>query len=129
MPVTNPAVRWRYRLWFWPAVVAVAYLVVVSVTVVLEYTSELSKISRGMYTDTVEPYTFSALLTVPVSVVHEGFSRYPQDVFDAGVYRQLVRDAVWPTVINMLLEAVLIAAIVAVFVLMRRRLRAGPRSA
>jgi hypothetical protein len=61
-----------------------------------------------MYTDTFEPYTFDV---------------------DVGVYRQLVRDAVWPTVINMLLEAVLIAAIVAVFVLMRRRLRAGPRSA
>jgi hypothetical protein len=122
MPVHRPTVRWRDRLWFWPVIVTISYLVVASATVTLEYTSEMSKISRGMFTDTFAPYVFSELLTLPISKLHPAWHGYP-DGFDPAVYRQLVRNAVWPTLINIVLQVVLIAAVVAV----SRRRQTGTR--
>jgi hypothetical protein len=107
-------------MFFWPTVVAAVYAAAAVLTLVLEYASEMSKISRGMFTDTFEPLVFSELLTFPISTLHSVWHRYP-DAFDAGVYRQHVRDAVWPTVINVAVEALLVAAIVAAIVRHRRR--------
>lgn len=91
----------------WPTATAICYLVVVAATFVLEYRSEQSKISRGTYTDTFSPYLFSHLLTLPMSTAHDEWGGYPTR-FDPAEFRQLVRAAVWPTVINIVLEAVLV---------------------
>ena len=120
--VNRPTRRWRSRLFFWPAIVAAVYAAVAVLTLVLEYISEMSKISRGMFTDTLEPVVFSELLTFPMSTVHPVWHRYP-DAFDAAVYRQHVRDAVWPTMVNIAVEAVLLVALVTVVVRLRRGTR------
>lgn len=122
----GPTRRWRERVFFWPTVVAAVYAATAVLALVLEYTSEMSKISRGMFTDTFAPVVFSELLTFPMSTLHPVWHSYPE-AFEPAIYRQHVREAVFPTVVNIAVEAVLLAAIVTFVVRrhQRRRTTAG----
>lgn len=100
----------RRPIWLWPTAVTACYLLVVVLIFFLEYVSEQSKISRGTYTDTFSPYLFSHLLTLPMSAAHNEWGGYPAR-FDPTQFRHLARAAVEPTVINIVVEAVLVLLI------------------
>lgn len=102
--------------------VAVIYLVVCGATIALECRSELDKINRGFYSDTVRPYPFSGILTFPVrNVLGWGVKAYPVD-FTKPRFRHIVLTAwphyAWSSVIESALLALLIYC-----VLIRRRRR------
>jgi hypothetical protein len=59
---------------------------------------ELSKLSRGFYTDTFSPFAYTHLLSFPVSAVHSDWPGYPE-TFDQSQWRAIVQHAVGPVVI------------------------------
>jgi hypothetical protein len=119
-PTNVPSRRHRHGTLFWPGVISVAYLVLTLVVTAAEYLSELSKLSRGFYTDTFSPFAYTHLLSFPVSAVHSDWPGYPE-TFDQSQWRAIVQHAVGPVVTTVVLEAVLIAAVAWLVVLLRRR--------
>lgn len=78
---------------------------------VAEYVSEMAKIGRRTFTDSFSPYLFTNLLTLPTSAVHPNPVDYPT-TFSAPTFRHLVREAMLPTLVNVAVQALAIAAIV-----------------
>ncbi len=91
-----------------PVTAAAPYLVVAVAVTTAEYVSELSKTSRGTYTDTFSPLLLTQLLTLPLSAAHGAWSGYPAQ-FSPAAYRQAVHAALVPTAVNILATAALIA--------------------
>lgn len=104
------------------------YLLAVVGVAVLEHRSEMSKLDRGAYTDTFEPTISTQLVTLPLSLrVDDDLVGYP-DEFDAEVYRDVVRVRLETLVLAGVVQAGLLAVLVAGLLLLRERTRPGPRS-
>lgn len=116
----------RHRMLFWPILAGVTYLGVSLVVLATEYFSEMSKISRGFYTDTFSPFMWTHIVSFPVSAFHSDWHGYPL-FFDGSTFRRSVRAAVSPAVLNIVIEAVLLASVVLLVVAWtQRRKRSGP---
>jgi hypothetical protein len=111
---------WRDHLLFWPVTASVFYIVVNLAVMGLEYRSEMSKLSRGFFSDTFTPYAFTHLLTFPTSALWPDWHGYPE-VFDETPWKDTVRDAVGPALRNVAIQAVLVAAVVLYFATRPRR--------
>jgi hypothetical protein len=116
--------KWRQHLLFWPVVVGLVYLIVTLAVTAAEYFSEMSKVSRGFFSDTFSPFMYTHLLTFPTSAIHRDWHGYPV-FFDQAQFRRILRDAAGPVVLNVVIEAVLVAAVVLLFV--ARTQRRGPQ--
>jgi hypothetical protein len=103
-------------------VICAVYLVANLAILAIEYFSEMSKISRGFFSDTFSPFAYTNLLTFPASVVHSDWPGYP-DAFIPERFRHLVRAEVVPSLINIVVEAVLLAAVALLITLLWRWLR------
>jgi hypothetical protein len=118
----TPARGWRRHLLFWPVTVGAAYWVVTVAVATAEYFSELSKLSRGMYTDTVSPFFIVHVLTFPTSALISDWHGFTGD-FDQGRWERDLRNARGPVLLNVVIETVLIAIVVLVVVFVARRQR------
>jgi hypothetical protein len=119
------ATAWRHHILFWPVTASALYLVCTLAVTAAKYFSEMSKLSRGFYSDTFSPYFYTHILTFPTSSVLPDWHGYP-DVsetqwFDATQWKESVRDAVGPVIRNVLIHAVLIAAVVLFYAARSRR--------
>lgn len=101
--------RWRRHSLFWPGVIVVPYLLVALSVATVEYFSEMSKLSRGFYTDTFSPFFFTHILTFPTSALYSDWPGYPE-VFDRVQWESIVRHAVGPVALNVVIQAALLAA-------------------
>jgi hypothetical protein len=99
----------RQRL-FWPGLIGAGYLVASVAVAAVEYLSELSKISRGFFTDTFSPFLYTDILTFPVSELHADWHGYPA-VFTEPTFRSTVRHAMGPMMLNIIVETVLLVTV------------------
>ena len=97
-------------MWFRPVVAGAIYAVVAVAITAGSYLSEMSKISRGTASDTFSPFMYANVFTAPVSMVHSSWDAYPI-FFNRARYREAVRQAVPPTLINVAVETLLIVLI------------------
>ena len=116
----------RARL-LWPLVLGATYLVVTVGVAALEYVSEMSKIGRGFYSDTFSPFLWVHLLTFPVSALHRDWDGYPP-FFNDQIYRRAVRHALGPVLINIVGQAILLAAGLRLLVALWKRRHHGSPS-
>lgn len=115
------APRWpQHRRARWPAAAATIYLAVTATVAVAEYVSEMSKISRGTYTDTFSPFLFTTLLTLPVSAAHSAWHGYPVR-FSAIAYRHAVDSGIAPAAVNIVATAVVIFGVAMIWTYVLRR--------
>jgi hypothetical protein len=96
---------------FWVVILSGSYLIINVAVLIAEYLSEMSKLDRGFFTDTVSPYFYTNLLTTPISRIHSAWSGYPYN-FDFGEARQRVRDAVVPVSVNIGIQTVLLTTVI-----------------
>jgi hypothetical protein len=101
--------RWRQHSLFWPGVIVMPYLVVTLGVAAVEYFSEMSKLSRGFYTDTFSPFFYTHILTFPTSALHSDWPGYPE-VFNRVQWEGIVQHAVGPVVLTVVIQAALLAA-------------------
>jgi hypothetical protein len=106
-----PAARWRHREWYWPGLFGFYYLLVAIASIVVEYISEMSKLSRGFYTDTFSPFFYTELLTLPTSWLRAKWQGYP-DQFEENQARGMVRHAVPGQVLTVLIQTLMWMAVV-----------------
>jgi len=102
--------RWRQHALCWPGVIGVAYLVVALAVTAAESLSEMSKLSRGFYTDTFSPFFFTHILTFPTSVVHSDWPGYPVE-FNEAQLKSIVQYALGPVALTVLIQTALITAL------------------
>jgi hypothetical protein len=100
---------WRQHSLFWAGVTVVPYLLVTLGVAAVEYFSEMSKLSRGFYTDTFSPFFYTHILTFPTSALHSDWPGYPE-VFDRVQWESIVQHAVGPVVLTVVIQAALLAA-------------------
>lgn len=99
---------WQQGPLFWPSVVGVPYLLVTLSVASAEYLSEMSKLSRGFYTDTFSPFFYTHILTFPTSAFHSDWPGYPE-VFNQAQWESIVQHAVGPVVLTVVIQAALLA--------------------
>lgn len=109
----------RHHRGLWPVVTASVYLVGTAAVAVAEYVSEMSKISRGTYTDTFSPFLLTQLLTLPMSAAHSAWHGYAAQ-FSAEAYRHAVRSAVAPTAVNAVANTAVIFGVSMIWTYVRR---------
>ncbi|HEV2886426.1 MAG TPA: hypothetical protein VGX49_05910 [Jatrophihabitans sp.] len=94
--------------------VALGYYALAITTLLLEYLSESSKLSRGMYTDTFNPLVVSELVTWPSSVFVADWQGYPQSL-DQSTWQKALNDSlpshIWAVVVQAILVFLIIKAL------------------
>lgn len=113
------ALRRHHRLV--PLLAGVLYAVLVLVVAGVEYGSELNKLRRGAFSDTVSPTIFLEAVTLPGSLgVEPDLLRYPV-AFNFEAYRHVVSARTAALVEVGLLQALLVSLIIAAAPLILRR--------
>jgi uncharacterized membrane protein len=111
---------WRQHPLFWPVVTGVAYLLVTLAVTAVEYLSEMSKLSRGFYTDTFSPFFYTHILTFPASAVHSDWPGYPEE-FNQTRWEDIVQHALGPVALTVVIQTALLAALLWLLLSLGRR--------
>lgn len=106
---------WLQKPLFWCCVVGLVYLLFTLAVTAVEVWSEMSKLSRGFYTDTFSPFFFTHILTFPTSGAHSDWPGYPE-VFDEAQWKGIVWHAVGPVTLTVVIHTVLLVALLWLFV-------------
>jgi hypothetical protein len=117
--------NWLQKPLFWSCVVGVAYFLFTLAVTAVEVFSEMSKLSRGFFSNTFSPFFFTHLLTFPTSVVHSDWPGYPE-VFDEAQWKSIVWHALGPVVLTVAIQTVLVVAVVWLLVSLIRWVRPQP---
>lgn len=113
---------WRQHTLFWPSVIGLVYLLVTLAVMAVEYISEMSKLSRGFYTDTFSPFVYTHVLTIPASAVHSDWPGYPQE-FNETQWKGIVQHALGPVALTVLIQTALLTTLLLLVVSLNRQRR------
>jgi hypothetical protein len=72
---------------FWTVILSVGYLIINVALLIAEYLTDMSKLDRGFFSDTLSPYCYTNILTTPTSKIHIAWAGFPFN-FDFGEARQ-----------------------------------------
>jgi hypothetical protein len=106
---------------FWAATWGLIYLVASVAVTFIEYRNEVSKLSRGTFTDTVSPYFYANVATFPTSSFVAHWPGYPGD-FDEARWKAALHDGLWPHLEAAAIQTAVLVLVV--YVVIRRRRRA-----
>jgi ABC-type phosphate/phosphonate transport system permease subunit len=110
---------WRQHSLFWPCAIGLVYLLVTLAVMAVEYISEMSKLSRGFYTDTFSPFFYTHILTFPASAVHSDWPGYPGE-FNETQWKSIVQHALGPVALTALIQTTLLTTLLWLVVSLNR---------